>query len=95
MSKTATIEKDVLTESISNTWTAYYYALAQQLDGCCDRNNWCLSCPARSKCIALWNKISDTRRGLNAREFKNYSKQIADLRDDKTKQLRFSIISSP
>ena len=91
----AAIDKDVLTESISNTWSSYYCALAQQLDECCDRNNWCINCPARSKCIALWNRISDTRWGLNAREFKTYSKQIAGLRDGNSIQLRFSIINTP
>lgn len=93
--KTATIEKDILSESISNAWPSYYYALAQQLDACCDRNNWCLNCPVRLKCTVLWNRISNVKKQINAQDFMDYSKQITDLRDDKSKQLGFRMISSP
>jgi hypothetical protein len=80
MNKTATIENDILTESISNTWPPYYYELAQQLDECCDRHNFCLNCPVRFKCESLWNSISDSKKQLTMQDYKDYSKQIADLR---------------
>jgi hypothetical protein len=73
------INVDIVTESISNAWPAYYDALARQLDLCSEGHEWCANCPVVGLCVLIWTEIINSKDGMSAAEFKGYSRRIAGL----------------
>jgi hypothetical protein len=90
MIKTAISDVQLLDESISNAWVAYYVALSQQLDKCSNESNGCDKCPASRECYRVWCSVVSIKTSLTANDFLKYSSRFVKIRCEKLQCLEKS-----